>query len=76
MDHYTINELFYPTLYYKSSCKESTSELRDCFEQYYNTYISAPDFIQNLKDLGFSPNQNEQFKLRMKKHIRRQYFGN
>ena len=77
MDSNTTQQLFVETTYYTSKMtkKESTSELRDCYEKHTHTYISAPDFIKGLKDLGYRANKNDIFKLRMKKTVRKQYFG-
>ena len=75
MDNNLIQELFYDTSYYKAPKKESTNELRTCYEKYSNTYISAPDFIQGLKDLGYTANNSDAFKLRMRKTTRKDYFG-
>lgn len=70
-----LQTLFYPTTYYKSRNKEAVSELRDCYEKYTRTYISAPDFKQLLRDNGYTCNKNENFQLRMYKHIRKDYFA-
>jgi len=75
MDNNLIQTLFYETTYYTAPKKEATSELRNCYEKQSNKYVSAPDFIQGLKDLGYTANNNDVFKLRMRKPIRKLYFG-
>jgi len=75
MDNNLIQALFYDTSYYKAPKKEGLGDLRNCYEKYSKTYISAPDFIQGLKDLGYSSNSKDMFKLRMRKSIRKEYFG-
>jgi hypothetical protein len=70
-----LQTLFYPTTYYKSRTKEAFSELRCCYEKYTHTYISAPDFKQLLLDNGYVCNNNDVFKLRMYKHIHKDYFA-
>ena len=66
-------ELFEPTNYYVS--RESLNELRDCYEHYALEYISAPEFLKELNNLGFKNNKYNQVKLKMKKDIRKSYFG-
>ena len=66
-------ELFEPTNHYVS--RESLNELRDCYEHYSLEYISAADFLKELNNLGFKNNKNNQVKLKMKKDIRKSYFG-
>lgn len=75
MDNNLIQTLFYETNYYKTARKECLSDLRSCYEKYSKTYISAPDFVQGLKDLGYSANSKDVFKLRMRKTTRKEYFG-
>lgn len=75
MDNNIIQDLFYETTYYKTPKKEATSELRRCYEKKTHSYISAPDFIYGLKELGYVANKNDIFKLRMRKHIRKEHFG-
>ena len=74
MNRQLIFELFERTNTF--SAKESLNELRDCYEHYSLEYISAPDFIQGLHDMGYTTNsKNNQVKLKMKKEIRKNYFG-
>ena len=74
MNRQLIYELFEKTSTY--SAKESLAELRDCYEHYALEYVSAPDFIQGLHDMGYPTNRKKtQVKLKMKKDIRKNYFG-
>ena len=74
MNRQLIFELFERTNTY--SAKESLSELRDLYEHYSEEYISAQDFIQGLHDMGYPTNRKKtQVKLKMKKEIRKNYFG-
>ena len=74
MNRQLIFQLFERTNTY--SAKESLNELRDCYEHYALEYISAPDFIKGLNDMGYSTNRKKtQVKLKMKKDIRKNYFG-
>jgi hypothetical protein len=67
-------KLFQPTSQYKQRNKESIGELRNCYEQYSGEYISGPDFLKELIELGFIPNKNDEVKLRLKKQERETYF--
>jgi len=69
-----ICKLFEPTSKYKQRNKECTGELRHCYEQYSGEYISAPDFLEELTKMGFIPNKNDEFKLRLQKEVREAYF--
>ena len=74
MNRQLIYELFEKTSTY--SARESLNELRDCYEHYALEYISAQDFIQGLHNFGYKTNRkNTQVKLKMKKDIRKNYFG-
>ena len=74
MNRQLIYELFEKTSTY--SAKESLNELRDCYEHYALEYISAPDFVKGLNEMGYKTNRkNNQVKLKMKKDIRKNYFG-
>ena len=75
MDKELIFELFEKTTKYRQPKKESLSELRDCYEHYSLEYISALDFSKELNSMGFKSNKNGDFKLRMKKEVRKNYFG-
>ena len=68
-------KLFEPSSQYKQRNKECISELRNCYEQYSGEYISAPDFLQELIQMGFIPNKNDEVKLRLQKEVREAYFG-
>ena len=70
-----ILELFEKTTNFRQRRKECISELRDCYEQHTCTYISAPDFLKELEDLGFKSNKYGEVKLRMKKAVREKYFN-
>ena len=63
MKHQLNKSLFFklvePTSKYKQRNKECISELRNCYEQYSGEYISATDFLQELKKMGFIPNRND-----------------
>lgn len=74
MNKALIFELFERTTKYRQPRKESLNELRDCYEHYSLEYISAPDFLKELNNMGFQSNQNGEIKLRMKKNIRKIYF--
>ena len=67
-------DLFERTTKYRQPRKESLNELRSCYEHYSLEYISAPDFLKELNNMGFPSNQNGEIKLRMKKNIRKIYF--
>ena len=67
-------KLFQPTSQYKQRNKECIGELRHCYEQYSGEYISAPDFLEELIQMGFILNKNDEVKLRMKKVVREAYF--
>ena len=67
MDKELIFELFEKTTKYRQPRKESFSELRSCYEHYSLEYISAPDFLKELNNLGFKSNRYGDVKLRMKK---------
>ena len=74
MNRQLIFELFERTNTF--SAKESVAELRDCYEHYALEYISAADFISELNQMGYTTNvKNNQVKLRMKKDVRKNYFG-
>ena len=74
MNRQLIFELFERTNTY--SAKESLSELRDLYEHYSEEYISAQDFIHGLNKMGYQTNRKKtQVKLKMKKEIRKNYFG-
>ena len=75
MDKELIFELFEKTTKYRQPKKESLSELRDCYEHYSLQYISASDFLRGLNSMGFQSNSSGQVKLRMKKEVRKNYFG-
>ena len=75
MDKELIFELFEKTTKYRQPKKESLSELRDCYEHYSLQYISASDFLRELNSMGFQSNSSGQVKLRMKKEVRKNYFG-
>ena len=75
MNKELIYELFERTSKYRQPRKESFSELRDCYEHYSLQYISAPDFLKELNNMGFQSNKNGDVKLQMKKDIRKSYFG-
>ena len=67
-------DLFERTTKYRQPRKESLNELRDCYEHYSLEYISAPDFLKELNDLGSPSNKYGEVKLRMKKNVRKIYF--
>ena len=69
-----IFELFERTSKYRQPRKESFSELRDCYEHFSLEYISAADFLKELKNMGIESNENGEVKLRMRKEIRKVYF--
>ena len=73
MDNNIIQEIFDETSYYCSN--HSVNELRYIYERHAHSYISAPDFIEGLKDLGYTQNKNGKYKLRIKKTIRKQIYG-
>ena len=74
MNRQLIYELFEKTSTY--SAKESLNELRDCYEKYSLEYISAPDFVNGLNEMGYTTNRkNNQVKLKMKRNVRKNYFG-
>ena len=75
MNRELIYQLFERTSNYCQPKKESLNELRDCYEHHSLEYISAPDFLKELNNLGFKSNRNGEVKLRMKKDIRKSYFG-
>ena len=75
MNKELIYELFEGTSKYRQPKKESLSELRDCYEHYSLEYISAPNFSKELNSMGFKSNKNGDFKLRMKKEVRKNYYG-
>ena len=75
MNRELINQLFERTSRYRQPRKEAFSELRNCYEHYSLEYISASDFLKELNNLGFQSNRNGEVKLRMKKDIRKNYFG-
>ena len=75
MDKELIFELFEKTTKYRQPKKESLSELRDCYEHYSLQYISASNFLKELNSMGFQSNSSGQVKLRMKKEVRKNYFG-
>ena len=68
-------DLFERTTKYRQPRKESLNELRDCYEHYSLEYISATDFLKELNSMGFQSNSSGQVKLRMKKEVRKNYFG-
>ena len=70
-----INDLFVPTIKYSQRNKETINELRDCYEQFSGEYISASDFIQQLNEMGFNKNKNDEFKLKLRKNVREAYFS-
>ena len=74
MNRELIYQLFKRTSRFRQPRKEAFSELRDCYEHYSLEYISAPDFLKELNNLGFQSRSGE-VKLRMKKDIRKSYFG-
>jgi hypothetical protein len=74
MDPSVINTLFEPTKTFKSK-KEALSELRVCYKKYTENYISKDDFIQGLKDLNYEANENNSFKLKMKKQTKKYYLS-
>jgi len=69
-----VFKLFQPTSQYRQRNKECIGELRHCYEQYSGEYISASDFLQELIQMGFIPNKNDEVKLRLKKEVREAYF--
>ncbi len=74
MNQQLIFKLFKKTAKFRQLRKESTSELRDCFEHFSLEYISAADFLTGLKNMGIESNQYGEVKLRMRKEIRKIYF--
>jgi hypothetical protein len=64
-----IFQLFQRTSKYRQPKKESLNELRDCYEHYSSEYISAPDFLKELNEMGFESNNYGEVKLKMKKEI-------
>ena len=70
-----INDLFVPTIKYSQRNKETINELRDCYEQFSGEYISASDFIQQLNEMGFNKNKNDEFKLKLRKNVREAYIS-
>ena len=70
-----IYELFEKTTNYRQGKKESLNELRAVYEKYSLEYISAADFAKELENLGFKLNKNGDVKLRLKKDVRKHYFG-
>jgi hypothetical protein len=74
MNKSLIFELFEQTSQYRQPRKESLNELRACYEHYSDQYISAPDFLKELNNLGFKSNRYGDVKLRMKKNVRKTYF--
>ena len=74
MNKELISELFERTTKYRQPRKESLSELRDCYEHYSLEYISAPNFLKELNTM-FQSNTFGEVQLKMKRHIRKNYFG-
>ena len=74
MNHELIFKLFKKTAKFRQPRKESTSELRDCYEHFSLEYISAEDFLKELKNMGIESNEFGEVKLRMKKEVRKIYF--
>ena len=74
MNKALIYELFERTSNYRQPKKESLNELRACYEHYSLEYISAPDFLKELNDMGFQSNKYGDVKLRMKRDVRKAYF--
>ena len=69
-----ISKLFVPTSKYTQRNKETINELRECYEQYSDEYISASDFIRQLNEMGFEKNKNDEFKLKLRKDVREAHF--
>ena len=74
MNKELISELFERTTKYRQPRKESLSELRDCYEHYSLEYISAPNFLKELNTM-FESNTFGEVQLKMKRDIRKNYFG-
>ena len=74
MNQQLIFQLFKKTAKFRQAGKESFSELRDCYEHFSCEYISAKDFLKELKNMGIETNENGEVKLKMKKEIRKIYF--
>ena len=74
MNQQIIFELFENTSKYRQPNKESSNELRNCFETFTQEYISAADFKKELLNLGYKFNKNDEVKLKMKKDVRAKYF--
>ena len=68
-------ELFERTSRYRQPKKESLNELRDCYEHISLEYISAVDFLKEINEMGFPNNKNNEVRLRMRKGVRKYYFG-
>lgn len=68
-------ELFERTSRYHQPKKESLNELRDCYEHISLEYISAVDFLKEINEMGFPNNKNNEVRLRMRKGVRKYYFG-
>ena len=74
MNRELIYQLFERTSRFRQPGKEAFSELRDCYEHYSLEYISASDFLKELNNLGFQ-SRNGEVKLKMRKEVRKNYFG-
>ena len=74
MNHELIFKLFKRCSKFRLPKKESLNELREVYEHYSLEYISAADFLKELKDMGIESNEFGEVKLRMKKEVRKIYF--
>ena len=74
MNHELIFKLFKRCSKFRLPKKESLSELRDCYEHFSLEYISAADFLKELKNIGIESNEFGEVKLRMKREVRKIYF--
>ena len=75
MNQELIFTLFERTSKYRQPKKESLNELKACYEHYSLEYISAPDFLKELNNMGFQSNKYGDVKLRMKRDVHKAYFG-
>ena len=75
MNKELIFTLFERTSKYRQPKKESLNELKACYEHYSLEYISAPDFLKELNNMGFQSNKYGDVKLRMKRDVHKAYFG-